>query len=187
MHCSRFSALNACDPVAGVVVAEVDAPLVEELVDRLGELLLQQPGEVVAGDHEHVGHVLARLERLDQLVVVGPGLHLDLGRLVERVELLGDVGQGVQLVLRAVGTEGQLRRRRRGRTAGFGRCRRPAGVAGGQPRWRAARARRRPRGPAAAFARRRLRTHAVRRSPRHRVSLPPRLRRAATHTLATDQ
>ena len=109
--------------VAGVDVAEVDAALVEQAVDGPGELVLGVPAQVAPGHQEGVGKRLTLGDRLAQAAVAVPGLHLDLGRLVDRVEALGHPGVGGDLVGRAVDAERQVDRRAGGvggRAAGLG-------------------------------------------------------------------
>ena len=58
MHCSRLSSLNAVRRVARVVVAEVDAALVEQLVDRLDDARARAAtARSSRGGQEHVGDV----------------------------------------------------------------------------------------------------------------------------------
>ena len=50
-----MSIAKAVNGVAGVAVAEVDAPLVEQLVDGLGQSTLGHQREVALGEQEDVG------------------------------------------------------------------------------------------------------------------------------------
>ena len=118
--------------VAGVDVAEVDAALVEQAVDGPGELVLEVPAQVATRHQEGVGKRLTVGDRLAQAVVAVPGLHLDLGGLVDRVEVVGHPRVGGDLLGRAVDAERQVHGRGGGvggRAAGLGgRARRRAVV-----------------------------------------------------------
>ncbi len=81
--------------VAGVAVAEVDAALVDELEQGSVDALLGDRGQVGPRQQEHVGRVLAGLDRVRQGLGVGPALD-------------GDVDPGGALV---VGVDDALVRR----------------------------------------------------------------------------